>query len=1476
MIHAAVRRAVRWFNPNELSTLLRVATVGRGADAQALGLLLAEAVAERMAHFDAWERSSWHPNSINQALDALTALASLQPPGTATPPVFLSLGLITADELTARMRGGRDRSAALRQSFQATLVAAEEEAADARDGLPGGIDTAVEGVSSGGGGSSALLGVSSVAGGTRYDEFAHRVALRVETRRLEAASAEKAAAAATAAHKAAAECAVSFEPKSALLLEYDHSLHLSDVGHGIDSLVEALAAMPKRTAALPHSSLAPSQAAETATSAAAAAAAAAAAGSLGEPAAGSGAPPATAPAASPTLLLSPTASARIAAGVPDRQRAAALIPRISRLARAASAMAVLGVPASHPFWADFMHVTTSIATGEGRRTGVRGGGWRGGAAPAGGGTAAALIDGSRNSGNDAATAASAAVVAAPTPSGAPSYAPRSVLTPDSLSHVVWALAVVSRGGSEAGGNLGAAGAPTAASIAPRNAYAAYALALLQASRRGDLSSMGGEALTRTLWAFAATGRWVVSYRAVEALVREATARLQHQHQQHHRGGSQSGEREGADALTPLHVARLAWSIGHMGIHALTPSVSGPFFWQLQQVMLQRQDCFALPPAGDTPPATSMLREKKGAPAVADDDFDAVARGSALDSVHVAMLLWGCAKARAGTNLLFERVADTVVAASDTAAASRLVALAEYRAKAEARSPRGKHAGAPPAASASSPSLFTSEEITAMREREGDGAHAYPHLRMQRWRPAEVSLAAWALATAGVEHDGFFTTITTHTSPTWWIRWSSGSSKEEGDGDHRHGQYPSTPTAAPASAATTTEGSSSSSGGTGRGGAAQSRWPTTPLLGLAGGLAPGGSYGSSGGISSGRAQDAPILKAPKEYAAAAAAHAFRLHTPTISSRRNRHTAVILHRDLTSLLHAFAVSGQMAKHHVFIARIISRLKSTLPFMPPVTRSAAAATAAVADASGAAGEGDAGCASAFRTGGKGGEGGGVDSASPYFFSTAQLSALHTVILSIKRHNGIALSAAKSPLLKPQQQQQQQQPPPSAVDAASPAPSPSVSANTTAAAQTAAPSPSTYAPWGRINKQDRHRIASSLPLIDSFPKQVELDALATAHWLAQRNASVALDSRGDGRTTSSSSSSFGGNKSIGRLDSRTAGLRDATTAAAWADIHRATAATSSPAVAAAAGGGGDTSGGTNTIIQGRGFASSVRAALTSLCASVGLRAPSWEHITNKALVVDAAVEFDGASFPSLIGTRGPGLGSNPIKLAVEFEGPLHFLPLPCSSPAADGGWRSRKLLSRNEHSGRPPSIRASSLLAQAEDDGAAPSTPLLAQTLASLTRPKHRYNAATRTKHGLLAYTGWRVAHVVWSEWPRTLDGQQKVLIQCLRRAGVNWDLVESDYRRLRSRGGSSRGMQSSGSSSSPSSGGVDTTTADAAVSSASPPPTAAGGAVREREKAVRWAGGRQQAVVAKQGVVSAVAGIAGALPSRLGQQKQQSELR
>ena len=1511
VVTAVARRAVRWFNANELSALLRVATVGRGASSAVLGRLLAETLAVRISRFDDWERSVWHPNSLNSVLETLVEIAT--GPGSrsggsgSSSSSFSDFGLvgsIAADELALRMHGGRERAALLRTARLDTLEAAAALAA----GAPSGVRVSTE-----------------------PGDFAERVAERVKSKMR--------------------------RQQQERLVESTHSQRVltDDAGHGIDALRESLLGLPLEGSGSGSSSAASAAELQQRSSRSSrplgppdtALLSSAEQRSPGDDEFTDAAAADAADTSRVQLHLSHSAAARVSAGLYDPQRAVSLIPRMSRLARAAASLAVLGVPATHPFWTYLKHVSVPAALG---------------------------------GGSDAANAMAATALWSQR---------RPKISIESLAHVCWALAVVSpspgtsgtlvaaaeeaattartthtEGGSSSGG--GTAGAHSdrgAASIASRSAFGAYGTAIHACARRGELSSLPAELLVRLVWALASTGRWTTAVRAMIALVREATQRISsaslsyssveaelaspplHVSSSHaaaaaaaasvgfptegvfgayERSASRSRSspttttavtrgdyhHPHADALdfhnisgralfTPssAHVARLAWCVGIMGPNSLPPSVITPFFAAVQSFFLAHPQLTRRDGSISGTTSSSSGTRNSGSStghtmSISGDAFSYNA--DTIDPASLAMLMWGCAKARAGTEEMYYAVADAVVA--DTVAAEAVFVAAEgvfVPPQAAAA------AAATAAASSAAPSITVADvlhanhnlcklQLAAAVAAPGESAvDAQPllppspargglpplYLRLHRWRPAEVSMMAWALATAGVGHDGLFSCIARRVTPSWYIRRKR--VETEGGAPLQLQQH------------TVSSSSNASAGGypsTAVASLVSSAPPTTisvgsppPMVGIAGGLTPAGPYGGSGGIQGGRAVDAAVLTTlptlpsslyrrwdrpptpspslsssstvPQTLQTVLATAAASGPTSTYAavaaadggaSAAHASSTVILHRDLTTLLYAFVITGQLSKHPEFIGKLCARLKSALLQLSDPRQGnhqlsdlrqgnhrAAATAASAADADISAVDTSAAAFAASREASSAAQA-SLKGTMGSYFSAPQLVSLHTVTLGVKRHNGIVLSMARAQ----EQQEKQAQlhativsvpnaPPPfpRSPSATSPAATTSATASSPAAAAAEEASARRGAASG-----DRWRRASfdppSLPLITGLPEALIAVAHATALRVGRFNAKQAsaavmrrqlgvpvniisgngLGYEASGARVSISNGSGGGSSGGADVASSLASTWHVRPAGARPHSSSSSDCSSSSS--------------SNFGVTGPlDFVTSVRAALIALSVSAGLPPPLWEHMTSKALLVDAAIIIRGGS-----DARAPPQ----LQLAIEFEGPQHFLPPPLivrppplASARGDAVTLATGSAAAGERGGGavPPvgslsaalSPSVAALMSDLDvDDNEAAATaasvfmssssgggggsgggvygyltaaPRVSPSLSrALFAAPLRYDFSTVCKHDLLSHHGWAVAHVVWKDWARatTAESQRAMLIHCFQAAGVDWAAV------------------------------------------------------------------------------------------------------
>lgn len=673
---AFAARALRFYNPNELSVALRVTGLCKRPATVALANTLAERLGGRLAALSPRDAARWHPNSMCHALAALAAL----PP---QPALFPRLARAVADEVARRVSLDRGLRKAEQRAFRAQqmLLAAGKTAAAERVGarqLPGSSDapTASE--------SSAALAQQE----------------QQQTQQQQT-------------QPPASPVAVLSDSAAAGLAAGLYAPHAFDGRPPPPQQEQAPAAS---TMALPQDSAAAVRAREQWLSGHLSAG-----GGVDRPAAA--ALDADADGDGEDEGASGGGLSLPGGVLADRQVSSTLVPRTARLAKLLALTAALGgTPRWHPLWQAVVDKTTHSAsarqalqegsggTADGASHGRRGT-WSqtAGAVSDAAGQPLPILSATVIADTlwalalahpkpkphaslraQQAAKAAAAVPAAPSATSAPQEAPvvdasTAVAGVDALaggvsSDVISALAAAEAaapppssgpetdaavqgpaGGSASPAVDGGDGAATTSGVWTGRPFVVLGRALLEVG----VASLSHDQLVRLLWAYTRTGYWTQLPPVVGVIARELAARLRagsagppprrrrdHDGEPPRGSGSQHHRRrpspshadlEAVVSWTPVSVseaARAAWCLGSIASAGGGGGPSQPyghwlpaFFSALQDELLRR---WAAEPTADWSVASPQA---------------------------VAMLLWGAAQARAGVAALVNHVADAVAAAT---------------------------------------------------------------------------------------------------------------------------------------------------------------------------------------------------------------------------------------------------------------------------------------------------------------------------------------------------------------------------------------------------------------------------------------------------------------------------------------------------------------------------------------------------------------------------------------------------------------------------------------------------------------------------------------------------------------------------------------------------------------------------------------------------------------------------------------------
>ena len=780
-------RALRYYNPNELSMAMRVTAFCKRPATVRLASALATKICERFTGLDARELAAWHPNSM---CHTLTALASLPP----QPALFASVARTIADEAARRVTMTKQLRKAERRTFavqQSLLRSGKTLAADAigREVAP------LDGDDNGGADGTSTSAAASAAN-TSETPFSDPP--MASPRNSPLAVMEDGAVAGLAAGLYAPHL---FSGSPAAGNSSSSSLRPaagSSSGGG--------SSFP-----LPAHSPAAARAREQVYQAAGGKAAVAAAAAVAQSSSGDS---------------GDSTSYRISSSfLSDRQVASSLVPRTSRLVKLLSGCAALGgLTRSHPLWqvvvdktshavieadtqagsSSSSSSTAGYGTPHGQHAEVGAGGERilHFSAPIIAETLWALAlaqprpqphynlrskNASVSAGSSPAAVDSAEAVAVTEAAagGAPTATIQAAAADGAVENVPSSYS------STASATSSQASSSAAAALAGREGvWSSKPFVLMGRNLLAHfpLSSLSHDQLVKLLWAYARTGYWTALPGMVAACARELGRRL--------RAGSDPTACYGSDGghsiesllssrpISTGEAARAAWCLGSIASSGGGGGPSQPFahwlpdfFASLQAEMLRR------------------WREEPGA------------EWSLTSPQHISMMLWGCAQARAGTQALFAFVADEVTAATAADAAewrrAQDALLLQRQAESDEQvgsdgveasssssssaSPSasplpwsqrlGRHHAQPsasgsdaPSSSSASPSAAALSRLSLSREAEAAvfSSCRLGQLTLSRWTAGEVSMTAWAYATMGVAHRGLFGAMASTARASWWI------------------------------------------------------------------------------------------------------------------------------------------------------------------------------------------------------------------------------------------------------------------------------------------------------------------------------------------------------------------------------------------------------------------------------------------------------------------------------------------------------------------------------------------------------------------------------------------------------------------------------------------------------------------------------------------------------------------------------------
>ena len=778
-VEALLRRAVTYYNPNEMSALLRVMprVCGRGPALQ-LSRHAALALAERMAAWCARDAAAWHPASMNAALESFEALelGGRTEVDAERDPAVHAVARLAASEAVRRTRERREVLRAARAAFSGQQVALEAERRQARglgdhqvvQSLGNSVSESVAvGGTAGPPSLGGVDGSESVAvGGTAGTPSLGGVDARALLNR---GGGEQITAEAVARVQERAAVAV--------LRVVDRAVHAtvrsSTPAVACDSMLDLAASVH----AAPQVHRGPSTASVR----------------EAEESAGGGATIA-ALASEVAWPVSSTALARAAVGsLPDAQRASDLPPRASRLARIASSCAALtarrdGVatwwcqPREGP--APRLQLAPMAAEAEYDRPL---------ASPAH--PLWSLVA-------ESATDAAAALLSSS--SSMARTAPTISL--DSVARITWALATIGarrsvddtsqrRGNREADASLSRHPLSIASTQRIFGVLVEAAQMLLDAEltatraarspsrapRYNSSIALDNEQLVRLLWALAASGHWTASPRLVGLLLNEASARVAVAAPPSARsddtdapsnvltqtppprrvipfplasvsgaqGNGLTNDDEGLcweSSLTARQVCRVAWAAATIGQGA--PRDARSAFFAAMSAELPRRWREAT-----TSNATAFSPNRAG-------DGAAHARPlrheDALDANDVAQLVWAVARARVsarGIAGFLTALGDGIV---DATRAHWAYSSARQRPSSDSRNSITSPATATPP-----PPQLAGLAITR-----------------SQWRVENVSHVVWGYATAGVIHNGLLDAIAHTVGSAWWIESNDASSQRD--------------------------------------------------------------------------------------------------------------------------------------------------------------------------------------------------------------------------------------------------------------------------------------------------------------------------------------------------------------------------------------------------------------------------------------------------------------------------------------------------------------------------------------------------------------------------------------------------------------------------------------------------------------------------------------------------------------------------